>query len=207
MVVACPRRVPEAKSIRGHCPKYFWTNCVRNDLDWRSLFRNYPTPSRSWTDWRVVVYVDIYQNSNFATAKGHQKLHVQITFYYRGNQQDLGFYPWCSCMDSQELCETSRTQNFVGFQKDVIEIPCIVQKGLLWNSAQSHPNKVLIRFRACFDQATIKTMETVRYTFLGGHTPRTVFMQKHRAIMVKYMQGWAGAARQRHERVVSDWTI
>ena len=80
------------------------------------------------------------------------------------------------------------------FLQDGIEVPCTMQWRLLWYSAQSHLNKVLIRngaLRACHDTTIKKPWRSCSLHSLGkGHTPRSVFLEIQRAIMVKYMQGW-----------------
>ena len=51
--------------------------------------------------------------------------------------------------------------------QDDIEVPCIVQWRLLWYSAQSHLNEVLIKIdalRICYDKMVIKPMVTALAT-------------------------------------------
>ena len=68
---------------------------------------------RRKSNWRSLwgLHVDLYPSSNFATAKGHEKLRVQNTFNYRGSQQDLGLSLSDSPMDTKELCGIPRKQS------------------------------------------------------------------------------------------------
>ena len=58
--------------------------------------------------------------------------------------------------------------------------------------------------RVCYDKMDIKAMETVFVTPFGkGHTPRSVFLETQKAIMVQYMQGCAW----RPERDMKGWCL
>ena len=95
------------------------------------------------------------------------------------------------------------------FLQDDIEVPCITQWRLLWYSAQSHLNKILIRIgalRACYDKAVNKAMETVVTTPFGkGDTPRSVFLEPQRAIIEKKHARVGVSIDKDMKRVVSGW--
>ena len=88
--------------------------------------------------------------SYYPAARGFEEFHVHITFDYRCNQQDLGL----SLRHSQMVTTIHQECKIMKSWQYDIEVPCIVQKRLLWYSAQSHLNEVLIKIgtlKICYE--------------------------------------------------------
>ena len=136
----------------------------------------------------------LFQSSYLAAVEGHGKLSPN---YIQSPRQSTR--PGTFCMGLTKGCNnapwTSKNAKIMWFLQDDIQVPCIMQCRLLWLCAQSDLNKVLIRvgaLRPCHDKTIKKAMENVFTTLFGDvHTPRSVFLEAQRAMLVKYMQGWA----------------
>ena len=107
--------------------KYFWTNCVRNELDWGSRCHTnmeFSTPSWSWTNLvngksgkktkiklahALERVCGSLPNSCLVTVTRHEEVRVQVTFDDRGTQLVLEPSLCTSRVDTKEL---SRNQSY-----------------------------------------------------------------------------------------------
>ena len=113
-----------------------------------------------------------------------------------------GTHAWIQ-QDSMEL-QGSHTMKSLHYDT---EVPCVMQWGLLWYSAPSHLNEILIKGGAsqtCHDKTVRKATETsFTFPFEEWHMPRTTFLETQKKMMLQCVQGWAW----RPERDMKGWYL
>ena len=104
---------------------------------------------------------------------------IHITPECTSSKQDLGLVLWASRMETTE------------FNGD-LAMPGSMHWWLLWYSAPSHLNEILIKgcvFQTCHDKTTKEAMETsFTRSFGEGHTPRSAFLVTQKMMMIHHLQ-------------------
>ena len=187
----------KAKSIRESFLKYFWTNFVRNEFDWGCFFVHMWNPYRTggWEEGkdeenqigaRFGACMWIYTNAATSVRSRHGSAISKSHSIKEAAWEVLyGTHAWI------QDCSTELPESNMMWIQDDIEVPCIMQWGLLSYSALRHPDNVLIKvgvFQACFDKTIKRAIDS---SFACPFGERHAFMEAHHTMTVRYMLGCA----------------